>query len=63
MNRTHVEDVKDSVEVLIPCCDFVLVALGEDESSERVPFAQLGDISLDLGQGSAVKTSTIRFRS
>ena len=48
MNGTHIEDVKDPDEVLIPSRDLVFIALREGESGERVSFPPLGDLPLDL---------------
>ena len=53
--KTYVEDVKDSDEVLLPSSNLALIALGKDESMCYVPFTLLDDVFLYFGQGSAVK--------
>jgi hypothetical protein len=59
MNRTHVEDVKDPDEVLIPSRDLVPIVLREDEPKEGIPFALLSDLPFDLCHGSAIETSSV----
>ena len=59
-NRTYVENVKDPNKVLLPGNDFVLVAFGEDESVERVPFTLLDDLPLDFGQSTVIETKVSR---
>jgi hypothetical protein len=49
--------MKDPDEVLLPGSNLVLIAFGDDESVDRVPFTLLDDILLDLGQCSAIKSS------
>ena len=51
---THVKDVKDSDNVLLPNGDLVLVTLHENESGIRSPFTFLSDLPLDLGHGPAI---------
>jgi hypothetical protein len=55
--------VKDLNEVPIPSGNLVLVALGEDESRERIQFTPLDDLLLDLGHRSAIEISVSRFES
>jgi hypothetical protein len=55
--RTHVEDLKDPDQVLLPSRNFVLIVLGEEESEDRIPFTPLDDLPLHLCQGSAIETS------
>ena len=56
-NRTHVEDMKDPDEVLLPSRNLLLVALREDESHRCIPFTLLRDFLLDPCHGSAIKKS------
>ena len=34
INQTHIKDMKDPEEVLLPSRDLVLIALGEDKSDQ-----------------------------
>ena len=54
-SRTYVEDVKNPDEVLLPCSNPVLIALGEDKSMYRIPFALIDDLPLDIGQSSIIE--------
>jgi hypothetical protein len=54
---THVEDVKDPIEVLPPSSNHILVVLRAKESRDRISFSPLDDLPLDLGHGSAIETS------
>jgi hypothetical protein len=56
-NRTHVEDLKDPDEVLLPTRNLLLVVLGEDESEHSTPFTPLGGLPLHLYQRSAIEES------
>ena len=56
-NRTYVENVKDSGEVLLPTGNLVLVALREDESGYRIPFPLFYDLALDPSHGPAIEES------
>ena len=55
LNRTYVEDVKDPDKILLPGSNLTLIALGEDESMYRIPFALIDDLPLDIGQGSMIE--------
>jgi hypothetical protein len=52
--------MKDPDKVLLPSSDLVFIGFGEDESVERIPFTLLDDLPLDLGHGSAIKSSVSR---
>ena len=47
-DRTHVEDVKDPVEVQLPGPNRVLVTFRVQDSGEPVPFTLLGDLLLNI---------------
>ena len=49
--------MKNPRKVLLPGYDFVLIALGAEKSGDRIPFALLDDLPLDLCHGSAIETS------
>ena len=53
---THVEDVKDSVEVQFPGGDRFFIARRMDESRDRVPLALFDDLPLDLCHSPAIKS-------
>jgi len=55
---THVEDLKNPVEVQLPGRDFLLVALCMEMSRNHVPFALLDDPPSDLRQGPEVGSET-----
>ena len=48
--------MKDPDKVLFPSGNLVLITLRVDESEDGFPFTLLDDISMDLGQGSAIKS-------
>ena len=54
-NRTHVEDVKDSDEVLLPGSDLLPVTLREDQSEHYIPFSLLDNLPLNPRQHSAIQ--------
>ena len=56
-NRTHVEDVKEPVELLHPSSDGVFIVLRVEQSRSRASFTPLDDLLLDLSHGSATGTS------
>jgi hypothetical protein len=56
-DRTHVEDLKDPDQILLPARNLVLVVLSENESEGRAPFTPLDDLPLHLYQGPAIETS------
>ena len=56
-NRTHVEDMKDPVEVRLPSSDLVLVILRMGKSRDRVPLALFHDFPFDLHYGPVVKST------
>jgi hypothetical protein len=43
-NETHVENLEDPDQVLLPSRALILVVLGEDESEDRIPFTLLDDL-------------------
>jgi len=53
---THVEDMKDPVEVRPPACDFLFVVLGMEVSRSRASFALLYDLPLDLRHGPEIRS-------
>ena len=54
-NGTHVEDMKDPVEVQPPGRDRFLIILGVESSRDHIPFTPLDDVPLDLGHGPAIE--------
>ena len=56
-DRPHVEDMKNPDKILLPSRNLVLIALGEDESVDRVPFPSLAHLPLDRGHGTVIETS------
>ena len=54
-NKTHVEDVEDPKEVLLPSHNLVFITLGMEESGGHVPFTLLDNLPLDLAQGSVIE--------
>ena len=55
-NKTHIEDVKDPDEVLLPSRNLLFIAFRENELDDRIPFTLLDDLPLDPRQGSAIET-------
>ena len=51
---THVEDVEDPGNVLLPGSNLIFVALRQDESECYIPFTLLDDLLLDPCQRSAI---------
>jgi hypothetical protein len=49
--------VKDPIEVLPPTGNRIFIVLRTEELRNRVSFTLLVDLALDLGHGSAIKTS------
>jgi hypothetical protein len=47
--------VKDPDKVLLPSSNLVLIAFGEDESINCIPFTLFDDLALDLGHGPAIE--------
>ena len=56
-NLTHVEDLKDPIEVLPPSGNRILVVLCMEESRDSISFTSLDDITLNLGHNSAIEKS------
>ena len=56
-NQTHVEDLKDPDQILLPSGNLVFIVLREDESEESIPFTPLDDLPLHIYQVSAIGTS------
>ena len=61
-DRTHVEDVEESVQVRFPLRNHILVAPGVYKSSEPVPLTSFHNLLLYFGNGPAI-TSTISGRT
>ena len=55
-DRTHVEDVKDPVEVQFPGPDRILIARRMDKSRDRVSLTLLDDLPLNLRHSPAIKS-------
>ena len=53
MDSTHVEDMKDSIEVLLPSGDGILITFCMEEPRGRVPFPLLDNLLLDPGHSPA----------
>ena len=51
---THIEDEKDPVEVQPPGCDRLFIVLRVEKSRDRISFAPLDDIPLDLSHSPAI---------
>ena len=58
IHLTYIEDVKDLEKVTPPSYNLALIALRVKNSGSHVPLTLLDDTPLDLGHGSAMKTST-----
>ena len=58
-DRTCVEDLKDSDEVLFPRGDCIFIALGMKDPGGRISFALLGDLLLYCGDSSAFETQWV----
>ena len=56
IDSTHVEDVKDPVEVLPPGHNHVFVGLRMEDSRNRMSFALVDDLPLNLGHSPAIET-------
>ena len=48
--------MKDPQKVLLPSSNFVVITFGEGELVDRIPFALLDDLPLDLIQGPAIES-------
>ena len=55
-SSTYIEDLEDSVEILPPGRDCVLIRLRVCEAGDRTSLSQLDDLPLDLGHGPAGET-------
>ena len=53
---THVEDMKNPVEVQPPGGDLFLVVPRVEEPRGRISFAPLGDVPLDFGRGPVIES-------
>ena len=49
--------MKDPDQILLPSSNLVLIAFGEDESMDRIPFTLLDDLPLDLGESSKIENA------
>ena len=49
--------MKDPIEILPPSGDRILVLLGMEDPRGHIPFSPLDNLALDVGHGSAIKTS------
>ena len=56
IDRTYIEDMKESVEVHPPSPDRFFVILCVDKSREWIPSTLLGNFFPDLCHGSAIET-------
>jgi hypothetical protein len=55
LRQTYCENVKDPVEVQLPRSDRLFITLRVEKSGDRISFAQLDDLPLDLGHSSAIE--------
>jgi hypothetical protein len=62
-NRTHVENLRNPIEVLSPSSNRIFVALRVEDSKDRVSFTPFDDLPLDLGQSPVVGTRVIESLS
>ena len=62
-NRTHVEDLKDPIEVLFPNSNRIFVILRVESSRGRMSFTLLDDLPLDPGQSPAIENLVIGLLS
>lgn len=53
---THVEDMEDPIEVLLPTSDRIFVAPCAENSRDRASFTLFDDIPLNLSHSSAMET-------
>ena len=53
---THVENMKEPIQIRFPPCYLVLVVLGMDKSRDRISFALLDDIPLNRRHSSVVRS-------
>jgi len=56
-DRTHIEDVKDPVEVQLPGSNPFFIVLCTEESRGCISPTVLDDLSLNLGHGSGIEKS------
>ena len=56
IDRTHGEDIEDSVQVPSPCDDCIFVVLRVEGSGDGVSFALCGDLGLSPSHGSVIGT-------
>ena len=54
-DRTHVEDVKDPIEILPPGHDHIFVVLRVEQSRNWISFTLLDDPALDVGHSSNIE--------
>ena len=50
--QTHVEDLKDHMELQLPCGDLIFIAFRVEESGGRISFTLFDDLLLYLCHGS-----------
>ena len=55
-DRTHVEDIENSVQVRPPGGDRLIITLRVETSRDRVSFTSLGDVPLDLGHSTGIES-------
>ena len=53
--RTHIENMKDPGEVLLPSGDCIFIGFCVKEARGEIPFTLLGDLLLDLGHSSTIE--------
>jgi len=56
VTETHIEDMKDPVEVQLPGSDRLLIILRVEKSRDRISLAPLDNVSLDLGHSPEVES-------
>ena len=56
IDQTHVEDVQDAVEVLLPTYACIFIVLSVEEPRDRVSFAPRHDLPLDYGYSPTIGT-------
>ena len=59
IGRTHVEDMKDPVEVRFPGGNHLLIILRVEMSRDHISLAPLHDVPLDLGHSPAIESSAV----
>ena len=55
LDRTHIEDVKDPVEIQVPGSNRLFIVLGMKESRDSVPSTLLEKLPLNLAHSPAIE--------